>query len=164
MDISKCYLKVPVLASACFPTLYFDQPYVILPVVRLGEESTATLEITNGGYENINLKHGVAQEFSAIDLKIKYLNGSNLGVTKKQIKVELSFVSDKPVSFTVKLNFYDSNGRAFPINVSGTADSHTYTFIAQDSNPTTFAAEVDRSCQFLKHYINSTGHLVDELY
>jgi len=50
-------------------------------------------------------------------------------VTRKQIKVELSFASDKPVSFTVKLNFYDNSGRSFPINISGTADTHTFTLI-----------------------------------
>ncbi len=62
---------------------------------------------------------------------MKYLNGSNLGVTRKQIKVEVSFMSEKPVSFTVKLSFFDNNGRTFTINVSGTADSHTYTIIDQ---------------------------------
>jgi hypothetical protein len=43
-------------------------------------------------------------------------------VTKKQIKVEISFSSEKPVSFTVKLNFHDNNNRTFTINISGTAD------------------------------------------
>jgi hypothetical protein len=43
-------MKVPVYAEACFPTLYFDQPYLILPTVRLGEESKGVLEIINGGY------------------------------------------------------------------------------------------------------------------
>lgn len=122
-------MKVPIYAEACFPTLYFDQPYLILPTVRLGEESKAVLEIINGGYENINLKHSIAQEYSAIDIKVRYPNGSNLGVTKKQIKVEISFSSDKPVSFTLKLNFHDTNNRAFTINVSATADSNTYTLL-----------------------------------
>lgn len=57
------------------------------------------------------------------------MSGSNLGVTKKQIKVEVSFISDKPVSFTLKLNFHDANNRTFTINVSGTADSTTYTLL-----------------------------------
>jgi len=60
------------------------------------------------------------------------LSGSNLGVTKKQIKVEVSFVSEKPISFTIKLNFYDNNGRFFSINVSGTTDTHIFTMIEQD--------------------------------
>ena len=43
IDISRCYMKVPVCAEACFPTLYFDQPYLILPTARLGEESRGVL-------------------------------------------------------------------------------------------------------------------------
>ena len=60
---------------------------------------------------------------------MNYLNGSNLGVTRKMIKVEVAFMSEKPISFTVKLNFYDSSGRSFSINVSGTTDVHTFTLI-----------------------------------
>jgi hypothetical protein len=62
-------------------------------------------------------------------VRVKYLNGSNLGVTKKQIKVEISFISDKPVSFTLKINFYDNTNRYFTVNVSGTADNCIYTLI-----------------------------------
>ena len=60
-DISQCYMKVEIKAEACYPTLFFDQPYLILPTVRCGEISTAVLEIYNGGYENINLKHAISQ-------------------------------------------------------------------------------------------------------
>lgn len=50
-------------------------------------------EIINGGYENLNLKHSISQEYSSIDLNIKYINGSNLGITKKSIPVQVSFKS-----------------------------------------------------------------------
>ncbi len=64
-----------------------------------------------------------------MDIKVNFLDGTNLGVTKKKIKVEVSFKSDKPISFTVKINFYDSNNRAFTMPVSGTADNCIYTMI-----------------------------------
>lgn len=86
---------------------------------------------------------------------MRYINGSNLGVTKKQIKVEVSFVSDKPVSFTLKLNFHDSNNRSFTINVSGTADSSTFNLLEAERNPQC----IEKSCIFLKHFINNTAHL-----
>lgn len=73
-------------------------------------------------------------------------------------------MSEKPVSFTVKLSFFDNNGRTFTINVSGTADSHTYTIIDQQRNTSGWGASLQKSCQFLKYYINSTGHLADQLY
>lgn len=92
---------------------------------------------------------------------MKYLSGSNLGVTKKQIKVEVSFVSEKPISFTIKLNFYDNNGRFFSINVSGTADTHIFTMIDQDKSNAQWGCNLEKSCQFLRHYINNTGHLTE---
>ena len=79
-------MKLSVVACACYPTLFFDQPYLILPTTKVGLESKATLEIINGGYQNINLKHSI-QEHTGVDLNIIYPVGSNLGVTKKQIKV-----------------------------------------------------------------------------
>lgn len=69
------------------------------------------------------------QEFSNVDVKVNFLDGTNLGVTKKKIRVEVSFKSDKPISFTVKINFYDSSNRIFTIPVSGTADNCVYTNI-----------------------------------
>jgi hypothetical protein len=164
VDISQCYMKVAVTAEACYPALYFDQPYLILPTVHCGETSSAVLEIFNGGYENINLKHIVIQEFSNIDLKVRYLTGSNLGVTRKQIKVEIGFASEKPVSFTVKVSFFDNNGRSFTINVSGTADTQVFTLIDQDRGTAGWGANLEKSCQFMRHYINTIGHLPDELY
>ncbi len=89
------------------------------------------------------------------------MSGSNLGVTKKQIKVEVTFVSDKPISFTIKLNFYDNNGRFFSINVSGTADTHTYTMIDQDRNNAHWDSNLEKSCHFLRYYINNTGYLTE---
>jgi carbon monoxide dehydrogenase subunit G len=73
---------------------------------------------------------------------VKYLSGSNLGVTRKQIKVEVSFVSEKPISFTVKLNFFDNNGRSFLINISGTADTHTFTLLDSEKNNANWAANL----------------------
>lgn len=35
----------------------------------------------------------VVQEFSNVDIKVNFLEGTNLGVTKKKIKVEVSFKS-----------------------------------------------------------------------
>ena len=50
-----------VKASANYPEIYFDRPYVIMPVVRVGEKSVAGFEIINGGYENLHLKHIICQ-------------------------------------------------------------------------------------------------------
>lgn len=98
-----------------------------MPVVRLNEESLAEFEIINEGYENLNLKHVANPDFSHINFAVKYPKGCNLGITKKSIPVEITFVSDKPISFTAKVDFYDHHNRVFSILVSGTADNCLYT-------------------------------------
>lgn len=119
-------MKMLLTASANYPEIYFDRPYVLLPVVKLNTLSTGQFEIINGGYENLNLKHVISPEYSHINLNVKYINGSNLGIAKKSLIVEVSFTSDKPLSFTLKIDFYDHHNRIFSILVSGTADNSLY--------------------------------------
>lgn len=49
-----------------------------------------------------------------------------MGITKKSIPIQLSFKSEKPISFTLKVDFYDHHNRVFSIFVSGTADNSLY--------------------------------------
>ena len=62
-----------------------------------------------------------------MNFQVKYLSGSNLSITKKSLLVELSFKSEKPISFTYKIDFYDHHNRVFSIFASGTADNSLYT-------------------------------------
>lgn len=38
-------------------------------------------------------------------------------------------MSDKPISFTIRIDFYDHNNRVFSLPVSGTADNCMFTFL-----------------------------------
>jgi len=78
--------------------------------------------------------------------------------------VEVSFKSDKPISFTVKINFYDSNNRAFSLPVSGTSDNCIYTMIEDEKYANNVEYEIEKDCSFLKYYINSIGCLDDSIY
>ena len=48
-----------------------------------------TFRIFNEGYDNYNLKHNIPQELGQISLKINYIEGKNLSVTKTKIRIEL---------------------------------------------------------------------------
>ncbi len=63
-------MKIELKAYASYPTIYFSQPYVIMPTVPLSTESSATFQIFNGGYENINLKHTIQKAGSNVKIKI----------------------------------------------------------------------------------------------
>ncbi len=54
-----------------------------------------------------------------INLKINYIEGKNLSVTKTKIRVELQYSNVKPQSFTTKLEFFDDGGRVYSIPISG---------------------------------------------
>ena len=95
-----------------------------------------------------------------VDIIVNFPSGSNLGVTKKNIRVEIIFIADKPISFTAKLQFYDSTNRTFTLALSGTADEHTYTLLDHEKTP----IGIDKSCQFLRHYLNSCGQFSEDLF
>lgn len=127
MELTHCYVSVAVKACSDFPCIIFDRPYVFMPVVPLGTESRCVFEITNDGYQNLNLKHLIVQELSNIDINLNYLNGSSLGITKKKIKVEVTFKHDRPLSFTLNVEFYDDSNRVYTLPISGTTDNWMYT-------------------------------------
>jgi len=55
-------------------------------------------------------------------LTINYPEGNTLGINNTKVKVEVVFMSKKPLSFTTKIEFEDENKR-YPIMISGTADN-----------------------------------------
>ena len=70
-----------------------------------------TFRIFNEGYENFNLKPTISSEVGFLQLKLNYPDGKNMNVSRKKIRVEITFVSEKPMSFTTKIELVDENSR-----------------------------------------------------
>ena len=121
-DKSRSYLDVHFKGVGAYPKLTFDKREVIMPIVPLGVLTKCQFKVINDGYENLTLKEHFANDFNG-NLQLRYLDGKNLGVTKNKIKMEVSFSSEKPFSFTTKLDFADNDGRNYTIAVSGTSDN-----------------------------------------
>lgn len=100
---------------------------MILSVVPLGQTSSLILNIQNDGYNNSNIQALIPQEYQQLPLKIKFLNGSTIGVNNPSLQIEFSFSSPSPISFTMKVEFEDDQKRIFPIFVSGTSDNSILT-------------------------------------
>lgn len=66
-----------------YPKLTFDRREVILPIVPLGISAKCQFRMINDGYENLTLKDNVA-DFENMGIKLSYLEGRNLGVTKNK--------------------------------------------------------------------------------
>ena len=112
-----------------YPRIYFDKRELILPIVPLGWESSIKFKIKNEGYENEEIN----AEFESypqglLPLKLIWSdNTHNIGLVKNDLKMEIKFMSQKPLSFTTKLIFYDKEGKQYPIFVAGTTDNCIFT-------------------------------------
>jgi hypothetical protein len=98
-----------------------------MPVVPLGVESKCVFRITNSGYENLNLKYKIIDDISKLNIDLAFPEGKNLGITKNKVKVEATFSSKKPISFTTRIEFYDDSERCYEIAISGTSDNSLFT-------------------------------------
>ena len=80
----------------------------------------------------------------SLNLKVNYIQGKNLSITKQKIKVELQFSHTKPISFTTKLEFQDDTGRSYSIPISGTTDNSiitNYSYLQRNVNEYTLDAQ-----------------------
>ena len=138
------------------PRLYFDKRELILPIVPLGFESSIKFKVKNEGYENEEIN----AEFESypqgvLPVKFNWLeNNHSVGYNKSELKCEVKFSSNKPVTFTTKLIFYDKAGQQFPIQVAGTTDNCIFTnysyFQRTEKNSYEFSLDKDSHAINLK--------------
>jgi hypothetical protein len=93
--------------TASNPRLLFDRREVILPVVPLDTTSKSSFRIINEGYTAVNLKIWAQDEDELFNIKVNMIDGSTLGKNRLKMKVEVSFKSSFPISFTTKLFIED---------------------------------------------------------
>jgi len=96
---------------------------VLLPTAPLNVEVSCTFRIVNDGYENLTLRHKVFGEEGNINVKLRFPEGNNVGMSKKRMRGDAVFSSSKPISFTTKAEFYDEVGKVYSLPISGTADN-----------------------------------------
>lgn len=128
-DLKKSHMKIKIKGEGIFPKITFDRKEIILPTVPLNIMSRCVnickqiFRIFNEGYDNFNLKPVISSDMGITNLKLNYPDGKNLNVSRKKIRVEITFISDKSQSFTTKLEFVDENSRQYSIPVSCTTDN-----------------------------------------
>lgn len=126
------YLTFTLQGLGTVPRINFDRRHVLLPVVPLNIQSRCIFQVLNDGYENVELRYEIREDPGNINLKLHYLDGKQLGITKPKITVEAIFQSSRPVSFTNIVDFFDQDGGKYSLPISGTADNSlltTYSFI-----------------------------------
>lgn len=141
---AEAYMSLTLLGQGTVPRILFDRREVILPIVPLNITSKVVFFIVNDGYENVELDYKIVQDAVKLDISLNFPDGRQLGSTKQRLAVEAVFQSPKPISFTARIDFMDSDKIRYPIAVSGTADNSLLTafpFIQRNTDEVRF--EVD---------------------
>jgi len=118
---------ITLIGEGTLPRLYFDKRELILPVVPLNIESSIKFKIKNDGYENSKIFHKTESQMGLLPIEVKYLDDHTIGYMKNELRMELSFKSPKPLSFTCKLIFFDEDNVESYIMVAGTTDNCIFT-------------------------------------
>jgi len=119
----KRYLELTVKGSGRFPMILFSEPEVVLPIVPLGIQAQAEFFVINSGHDQLVLQHKLPADLDRIPIQLAFPEGHQIGVGKDRIRVVVTFVSDKPVSFTARVDFMDADANRFSIRITGTADN-----------------------------------------
>ena len=103
-----------------------------MPVVPLGIETYSSFRIINDGYENCNLKYQFIDDVAEINVKLNFSEGSNIGITRQKLKVDLSwkgkvwYVSE--FGFRISDKFKDNSKLRFSLTNKYTSkiDKHEF--------------------------------------
>jgi len=120
------YKEITLMGEGTSPRIYFDKKEIIMPIVPLGFESKVRFKIINEGYDNTKLTYRWFCQ-NGPNIKVTFLDGEEIGMLRNELKMELYFVTNKPISFTGNLTFIDSDNRENTILVSGTCDNSLFT-------------------------------------
>jgi hypothetical protein len=109
------------------PRLDFDCREIVLAPTPPGVPTTRRFHLVNRGYANERVSHRLPSDTNKIDLSVTYPEGTQIGVAKPSLPVDVTFVSSVPVSFTAAIDFLDEEGNRFCVPCSGVADNSALT-------------------------------------
>ena len=151
------------------PRLYFDKRELILPIVPLGFESSIKFKIKNEGYENEEISYQFeSYPQCVLPIEFNWLEKNHtIGVFKNELRGEVKMITNKPITFTTKLIFFDKEGQQFPIQVAGTCDNCLFTnfsfFQRTDRNTYDFVYDKDsKSINLRKNFLNKDEEIIGE--
>lgn len=96
-----------------------------------------------------------AHNIQGIELRFTFQDGKLLSLAKKRLKIEISFKSDIPISFTTALEIYDEHGDKISLPISATADNcilTTYPYLEMNNSVIVY----DNTDNMLKLLVSKT--------
>ena len=146
-DDSSKYLELGLMGMGSMPRLMFDIEEVILEPVPLGVRTSAQIMVVNDGYDNLDLKVKMPVDSDKVPLSVDFPDGTMIGVAKEKLPMVVSFVADKPTSFTASVELMDFEGVRYNLPVNGISDNSVMTtadFLAKNARHTQFVKGVGK--------------------
>lgn len=122
-DLENEYMQLGLKGCGAYPKLTFDCKEVVLPIVPLNTKSVAQFHIINNGYDSLELKYKILLDQSKLPITLIFPSGKSVNNSAKRIPVIVTFTSSKSISFTTRIDFYDSQNNRYGINITGTSDN-----------------------------------------
>jgi hypothetical protein len=135
---SRIRLELAASGTGVDPCLAFDPPEIFLPILPSGKHSTVSFSVINYGCERAELQSILPDELTSqfLHFELVFPEGKTLKSHGERLKVNLEYYasphtterkSSGPISFSTKVEFLDTMGRPFFLNVHGTSDNSYFT-------------------------------------
>jgi len=143
------YLEFEMRGKGTTPKLAYDKNEIIIPPAPLKVESKAIFRARNQGYENLDLSKYKIKFMDyppdPIPVELQFPEKAKaVNISKKELKIEAVFKSNKPINMTAKVEFQDDLiNQPDTIDVSAVADNcllTTYSYILRWRDEITFEA------------------------
>lgn len=161
----KAYAELNLRGHGSKPAISFDRKEIVLPVVPLNTPVSEIFFIINEGFEHLELNYRLPLDKEKVPLKLSFLEGSTLSRENTQLPLEISFISDKPISFTANVDFFDDAGNVYSVAVTCTADNCLFTnypFIFGNKDKYRFeAGSSNKAIVFVETNDSKPGHRSD---
>ena len=124
------YMEIEMRGKGTTPKLTYDKKEIIIPATPLRVESRAVFRVKNQGYENLDLSKYKVKFMDyppdPIPVKLDYPEKTKaVNISKKDLKLEAVFKSNKPINMTGALEFTQADliNQPDTIDVSAVADN-----------------------------------------
>jgi len=132
--------------------------YVCLPIVPLGIKVSKTIQILNICFIQSEIRAELPLNEKNFPVSISFPEGNKLDYTKSSIPLEISFISQVPLSFSTIVALINEKGNVYSFNLSATADSSIFTLYPFFKNN-----KVNYSIGQNKYpYVSQTTDLINE--